>query len=1224
MLTKTKKLSLRSRRASVLILVVVLLVLLALMCTAYVVTTRVDSAVGLVGTDVKGASAYDAQVFNAANGTLTTLVQNKILDDVYTVPTSTPPTYFHQPIPNYTNYTSSGTAANTGWIVGATGANAMPFIASRAPVPYLAGSTPPMPATLAAAANNALPPAWPAISAYLAYPNALGTMDFESPIGAAAQQGTAYGVNGTPTMLLNVQPAFVPLNYPAGTFATNAAYRVFPGLKLANGNTYLAADASGCGIADAGLFPIKDASGNRLIDSYGVQYYGAIKIVDNNSAVNATTAFSRTGDFGTTIASTGTYASLATLPNFGFFRSNIGLYEMFSSETWADDQTSPPALGDMTFINNLRFGGTSRNLALTPVGRGDFTYLTTGDALEMGLARRMGNPGQSTATANFTAFSSGGQTELAYHGALSNPASSVTDVDNALPNAVYGYARNFVNYVTPAPDPYKPYLNFKFYAADLFNGAGVSGTTFPGWFQNHFNQENNFPSNYPNDASDTTAKNFRSVRGFLTTNSAESNYVPAHDMSGLATLNVTTPAVTPPALPASTELMPYFTYGGPAGIPRAALNTASFGEMWRAFWNVMVEDKAAGAAPAPLIPKADAINANLMFRNPIRNTAVTPTRADMTLLRSAIASANAETLRRPATDNSVSMHQINLSIGTATVFGTRKQVYLTEAFAHVETNQASAYLGVELLNPYSTPLTVTNWYFATLDRTSMTLTLLPTSISTALGTATIPAGTTVFQDGLAPTSVQNLPKYGTFKACAGLAGALGKELVIVRAATDGGVLPDVTYKLTRAVPLDSIDLSSFKNPLTGALTVAEGDYQRTNALTWQFVYPNLLAANGLSAIPLAEVDASATPQTPALGNAKTGDQINGTAVTPLYTIPVALAGWPSPNPISGGSGNKFPFGGFARNADVLQVPYFGGYQIYNRTGALLECNSVTQDCDFTDDTSKNTSQQVGRFCSLSSLTGTAVANDSYGWAERIFDYVSAIQNPNDDYFPAVPNANQNLSSNNYPAYTPAPLAVANGPINQVAQANQGYEDSVPIQGRININTAPWQVLNMLPLVVNPTSGLVDTTTAQNNANLAYAIVVYRAQNGPFKTIFDLNKVPGFMTAMGTITGTPSATLALAEGDITLASAAFPAFGATGTPLTDFRPSYYQITRLSNLITTRSDTFTCYLLIQGWKNVGTTLPQLVVEQRTAFVIDRNSVNNTANTVNALNVTTIPNQ
>jgi len=1226
MLTKRKKTSLlpKTRRASVLILVVVLLVLLALMGTAYVVTTRVDSTATLTGNGgaltLIGQSngAYDPSVLNTANSDLTTLVQTRLLDDIFANLTNVnAPTNFRQTMPSYTNYTSYGSAANNGWLISQAGGQVMPFLAAAAPVPLLTTTTPPSaPANLSSSFAGTTP-GWPAISGYLAYPTPWATMDFEDPRGGAAvpsptapppgspATGTKYSVNGTPALLQNAQPASVNIGYLANYLGANPAWRVFPALKLSNGNTFLAADASGCGIGDSGLFPITDTSGNRRMDSNGVQYYGAMKIIDNNALINATTAWCRNGDVPATIP--GTFAGL-TLPNFGLFRSNIGLYEMFQGLGWADNE--------MTAVNTLRFGANlsgqtpTPNSLPAPWGRTDFTYITAGDAMEMGLARRTGNPGPSAAASTFSPFSSGGQTELAYHVGLSNPNGSLTDVDSRLANSTYSYARNYVNTLTPA-DPYKPYLNYKFYPADLAQGPTAS-SNFYGWFQNHYDQEANTTVN--NDP----LGNYRSLRGYLTTYGAESNYVPAHDMSGLvAAVKTTTPATAP-------DLMPDFAKMTPAkpAIPRASVNTASFGELWRAYWNVMVEDVATG----PVNPKG---GTSAMFRNPIRlPSAATLTGPDMTLLRAALAAANTETLRAPATSNNVTEHTIALSGGrTAYVFGTRKQVYLTECFAYVAPAATSNYLAIELYNPYSVAINIKGWQLAALSRSTMTLTAIGTPAKTLdalIGSTTIAANTRIVLEDATTTRPPGVVPQGTIVSYTGLAAAaIGKELVLLRPPADGGAIAT----LNQAAPIDSINLSSIPATATPAQSY---DYARptdTATTPWQWVYPGG-TGTGIQNPPIANPNSM-------LGQNKL---LASATITPM-TVPVCLAGWPSPNPISGITGNKFPFGGFARNADIMQVTYFGGYQIPG-----VECNSVTQDCVFANDpgytpAGAQPAQQIGRFCSLTSLAGAtagaAVATDNYSWAERLMDYVTAIQNPNDDYFPAVPNPNANtsaLNSANFPQYNPATPAVAvpNGPITATAQANQGNEDGVPIQGRININTAPWQVLNMLPLVVDPATGTIDTpAVAQANASLAYAIVQYRSQHGPFQTVFDLNKVPGFQYATNASWPAPSAKQSVALGDITMAdtsASGFPNLGSPPivTPLADFRPSYYQLTRLSNLITTRSDTFTCYLLIQGWKNVGTTQPQLVVEQRTAFVIDRNGVNNTNNTTSALNVTSIPNQ
>jgi hypothetical protein len=62
---------------------------------------------------------------------------------------------------------------------------------------------------------------------------------------------------------------------------------------------------------------------------------------------------------------------------------------------------------------------------------------------------------------------------------------------------------------------------------------------------------------------------------------------------------------------------------------------------------------------------------------------------------------------------------------------------------------------------------------------------------------------------------------------------------------------------------------------------------------------------------------------------------------------------------------------------------------------------------------------------------------------------------------------------------------------------------------------------------------------------------------------------------------------------------------------DFGHRFLTLNRISNLITTRSDSFTCYILVQGWRDVepaGANSPQpsLVVQRRVGIIVDRSRV------------------
>lgn len=71
--------------------------------------------------------------------------------------------------------------------------------------------------------------------------------------------------------------------------------------------------------------------------------------------------------------------------------------------------------------------------------------------------------------------------------------------------------------------------------------------------------------------------------------------------------------------------------------------------------------------------------------------------------------------------------------------------------------------------------------------------------------------------------------------------------------------------------------------------------------------------------------------------------------------------------------------------------------------------------------------------------------------------------------------------------------------------------------------------------------------------------------------------------------------------------------------------FLALNRISNLITTRSDSFTVYVLVQGWRNAGTANPELVVQRRVMFIADRSSVHPIPGTSGhtPMHVVTIPN-
>jgi hypothetical protein len=104
---------------------------------------------------------------------------------------------------------------------------------------------------------------------------------------------------------------------------------------------------------------------------------------------------------------------------------------------------------------------------------------------------------------------------------------------------------------------------------------------------------------------------------------------------------------------------------------------------------------------------------------------------------------------------------------------------------------------------------------------------------------------------------------------------------------------------------------------------------------------------------------------------------------------------------------------------------------------------------------------------------------------------------------------------------------------------------------------------------------------------------------------DLYRVPGFLAASEALLTT---TAGPAQGEFSPGGIGTT---ANSTPVVgnvryDFQDRFLLLNNISNLITTRSDTFTCYVLLQGWRNVGTGNPTLVVQRRAAFLLDRNNL------------------
>ena len=513
----------------------------------------------------------------------------------------------------------------------------------------------------------------------------------------------------------------------------------------------------------------------------------------------------------------------------------------------------------------------------------------------------------------------------------------------------------------------------------------------------------------------------------------------------------------------------------------------------------------------------------------------------------------------------------------------------------------------------------------------------------------------------------------------------------------------ITPNLYDLVPVDSFDFTNLAQ--TAAPPYTDWSYIRPSGIgtAFQATEPGqyLLqvqrqsgtASNSPSAAFIApNVPAFGSPYLNTVASSYSGSE-------PTLPIQIYNQGMPGPNATLNTTSTtalpqKFPFGGFARNGDILNVPYVGAYRIRvvdpthpdGTTGApfqpaggnpestFLEMNSLPMDVSLADDgdLSDDAYENVGRFGPLASATNVP-ATDWYAWSSRLFDYLT-VQSNNDDYLPNVdpgfndvatdtntgtgqplypyatkywPAAQSPVPNNPNPSYTnafantyaasPAPALPAIPPQlpNPVynadgAATDQTTQDNVGVEGLININTASWKVLSMLPMVTAADDTGGAQAVATDNETIAQAIVTYRNTNGPFMSIFDLNKVPGFQTAnthfpITLTTGDPG-TMGVTGGGFPNGppDANFPN-KATGI-YEDYRATNMVLNRISNLITTRSDTFTVYIVVEGWQNAVLTPypnqqlpaqdtfvpPQLKVTRRFSFIADRSAINADINT------------
>ena len=699
-------------------------------------------------------------------------------------------------------------------------------------------------------------------------------------------------------------------------------------------------------------------------------------------------------------------------------------------------------------------------------------------------------------------------------------------------------------------------------------------------------------------------------------------------------------------------------------------------------------------------------------------------------------------------EQTISLTTVGANAGSVDVmcYGVSAQPFITEVYActdgtphtdakGVKTQNTNGLVVIKLFNPYPYPLLLTGYRFAIVDRRitpPLTYPAMKTSTYPLTSVISIPAnGTTMLTNYTGAGNDNYWPSYMNVAApTAGPKCVQVKELTnVLEGSTVSGpqskgsefvlLAPVLSGSGTGIVPVDSYDFTGLK--LNGAAkTMINWHYVRAQgklpANRWKCVYPGEYNASNAAKIgtggtyttPRMEGTEVSLEYDPAAKKDDPWDPLTTGYIPPTTKIDVGSSADNSasyPNPYNGielcnvdSAGfhdvtalKRFPYGGFARAGDVLQVPFIGHYIVLPPGTAaspgtfpttVMEVNPVTMDSSLVDDNDSNddAAEHLGRFIPIAQIgpsvgitpkyddyspygyytskdpdtgqilaqnaalkaspTGEKLAYWRYRWAMGVTDQFTTVSNPESDYYPnMIPAAWLGTGVN-----APKPVLNTKGATVNV--------NEYATEGLVNINSASWRVLaamEMIPKLKDPTGAF--------NARLAKLIVRYRdvddgiprtypspypaapalagmprplQGHGAFKSVMELNKVfdpftPAntFQNGLGLLPLTAAAT---DPADVTYFGwgnySPGPFLGATnvvpvlkGKPLDnrtdadhDWMPSTLMVRRISNLISLRSDSFTAYVIVQGWRNTQTPYPELVIQKRLAVLLDRSSLGN----------------
>lgn len=1142
-LHRSKRRAAHKDRGSVLIFVVGVLVLLALSATAFIASTAGDRK-------TTKQNEFNTQVDLLLEGCRQAVI-GKILAD------TTIPQDFR------TNATvdvfSDGFITDT-------------WLASR--VPTWANGVPPTTPGPATASNQIR---W----RHLTRDIFSGGSVFEEPTGRA------YGMGG------NAIPTSIGLR---------------PALNV-GGVNYLASDTDGDGIADAGLVRLPISKIN------GITYYAAFRVIDHSSAINLATAMSRDYDFD---------ANQSALPAagynhapIGFFPTGVGLAETLK--------------GGTTEFNNLlsfRFSGATTYPDVWNQGSATLSdtqaFRSLGDKFYHQVVRRRDKP-FTTSVKTFTATDGVG---LAKRFVLTDPTYKSVP-EQTLPNSLQT-------------------TRTQAYAASQVTD----------WFNTFFN--------YDWETAGTPGS-YRPIRPIATTSNRQvTGLVPAADMMALVNNAQARSVWLKSGATGDGEMMRFYSTTSDATIAAeafsklpepASVNTADFPDLWRAYWNVMCDPAQPHKSENGWIPTD---GANGVLATPshrwIREAAdgTNWTETGELLVRAAQAAVNLMDARDP--DEDITIKEIRIlgkdgAVYRVFVHGTERQPFITRiVYRSTGTgNTDYDYAAIELYNPYDTPLVMRKgWRIGVFNKNATPPdkyhiaevgvipdnTIIPPKDFLVFQSDDPPAGVSVASRTGSPTgsaSPQRMAGLGNTKqqgtAASGGLYPYPRDVVLLRprfsdgspSADDGATINTIEPtealtggKLLGYIPVDMMPTDFDYDPNAALTQPTVGYRERPTGAPWKCVYENPAAA--WTSFP---ADGS---QTLALGTA------NANTGTTVPTIQIANQDAPEPTKVdtttSPGGYMNYPYGGAGRLGNLLNVPFVGSviaYKLGTGPEELIDISPTPYSAYFARDTTEGNegAEPVGR-----PFADPMYGGSSYDWADDLFTYFTVIGHPGKDYTASL--------TRNYiedPMTTPAdwrdyfswiPNAGATGreptlaiePLDDDNDYDTGIQPIGSVEGLVNINTASVKVLSMLPWIPGNDDGLTyDPSTntmtpgansIPDNVDIARAIVQYRenAGNHQFKHVLELMKIPALRTAT---------TILLTTGDMNDNYGDFTPAGAGNTSLdgvrNDVEENALLITRVSNLITTRSDVFTVYIDLQGWRDAGTANAELVVQRRAAMMVDR---------------------